>query len=168
MSVDYKNFMESKSAQLKHLQEVYRGEADEQELDHSQQIVTLIPNLLKSPLSQEIRSLLLRHYSEIRGTIRDQNLSLLSRADLYAHAAEAAELEEAFAAERGNSGDGLFKELIGYLDTETQEALNKTIAEHELFKSQMADVVKSYVGMSSEDVVGPREIKEFDGSDKDF
>ena len=168
MSIDYVKFMESKRKMLGHLKEVYLGEVDEQELDHSQQIMTLVPVLLKSEISLEMRSFLLQQYAEIKGYLRDQNMSQLNRKDFYEQAAEVATSEEDDAAAREAYGEQQFKELVGYLDDETAEAIQKTADELELFKSQMPFVIKSSLGMAEDDIVGPEEIKEFEEKDREF
>lgn len=160
--------MEGTRKQLSHLQQVYSGEVDEKELDHSYQVITFIPVLLKSKLSQELRALLLRQYSEIKGVLRDQELGLLNRSDFYEHAAEEAELEALFAAERETLGDRQFVRLLGYLDDDTKANLEKIAGEHELFKSQMAVMVKSTLGIPFDDVVGPKDIRDFEETEKEY
>ena len=160
--------MESKRKTLDHLAKVYRGEVNETELDHSQQVVTLIPVLLKSSISLELKSFLLQQYAEIKGHLRDQNMALLSRSDFYDQAAEMAELEKSYAAEREAYGEYMFKELVDYLEDDVAEAINKTAEEHELFKSQMPDVIKSSLGMAEDDVIGPDEVKDFEEKDREF
>ena len=118
MSVDYVKFMQEKRKILQHLKKVYAGEVDEEELDHSQQIVSLIPVLLASKISIEMRAFLLRQYSEIKGNIRDQNLGLLERNDFYTQAVEDIEQEDSFAAQQEASNEVMFTNLVGYLDDE--------------------------------------------------
>ena len=168
MSVDYVKFMESKRAMLRHLKDVFLGVVDEQELDHSQQVMTLIPVLLKSEISLELRSFLLRQYVEIKGYLRDQSISQLNRKDFYEQAAEVVASEEDNAAAHEAYGEQQFRELVGYLDDATATSIQKNADEHELFKSQMPYVIKSSLGMAEDDIVGPEEIKEFEEKDREF
>lgn len=166
MSIDYVKFMEWKRTSLKHLKEVYSGTTDEEELDHSNLVTTLIPVLLRSDISASMRAFLLRQYSEIRGTIRDQNLGLLERNDFYLQAVDDTVQEEDFAAQRETIGATQFNELVDYFDDDDiAEVIKKAAEEHEVFKNSMGDVIKSSVGLSADSVIGPEELMLFENMD---
>ena len=169
MSVDYVKFMSGNRTILKHLQEVYLGNVDEAEQDHSHLVTSLIPVVLKSSISDALRAFVLRQYAEIQGNIRDTNLSLLERNSFYLQAADDVKREEDFNSQREVIGSTQFDELLGYFDDEDlADAVKKAAEEHEVFKNSMGDVIKSSLGLSSDSVIGPEEVVMFLEKDRDF
>lgn len=161
MSVDYTTFMEGLSLEMEHLKDVYRGEAQEQELDHSYLAISIIPVLLNSSTSIEMRSYILRQYVEIQGRLRDNTLANMTRSAFYSFAAIEAEKEAKYYDQKRANSFKVFSDLVEYLGDDEQAILNTTIAEHTLFKSQLSNVIKSIIGIPEENPVGPKDVEEY-------
>jgi hypothetical protein len=161
MSVDYQLFQEGIKEKLNHLAQVYRGEIQEEELDHVYEIVAALPTILRTPTSVEQNSIAQREYIEMMGNLRDSSLSTLGRYDFYQFAARQSELESKRAENRRARSEALFEQLKEYLSTENKEILDQIDADYQTFKQQLTDIVKSSLQIPEERVVGPKEVIEY-------
>jgi hypothetical protein len=161
MSVDYEIYMDGLRDKYLHLQEVYSGTSQEATLDETYTTLAFIPVVLASKVSAEMRSLALREYSEMMGAFRDMSLGLLGRNGFYEHAAEIAGKEATHYDDLRAKSAKKFQVLKEYLDSDQQDAIAEVEQEYELFKTQLALVIKSTLEIPEDQVVGPREVLEY-------
>ena len=161
MSEDYKFFLQGMKKQLDHMKQVYTGDIQEEEQDYSFQALSDIPVLLKSNISVEMKSFLLAQYVEIKGNIRDTALGDMSRESFYNFAAERAEKEALNADEKKTLSQRNFSDLIEYLGEEFGSIIKIIEIEHEKFKSQLSDVIRSKLGIPLDRTVGSKEVEEY-------
>lgn len=161
MSVDYSVYLDGLSKEMAHLKDVYSGNIQEEELDHSYQALSQIPVLLKSAISIEMRSFILRQYSEILGNRRDNALATMTRHTFYTFASDMADKEAKYYDELRSISNRIFADLTEYLDDDNREIIENSSSDHELFKSQLADVIKSTIGIPEDRKTGPRDVEEY-------
>jgi len=140
---------------------VFTGESQDEELDSSYLIKASIPALLKTSISTEMRTHLLRQHIEIEGVARDVSLAEMGRDVFYAFAAEASRKEAVHFKSRKAENDVQFQTLKQYMPAEAEADITNLDESYDLFNDQLPNIVKSTLGIPEDGIIGIAEASEY-------
>ena len=155
MSSDYNSYIAETIKIFENEARALLGEETSYTPETTHLITTHLPVLLSMELSQGLRTFLLLQYVEIQGTLRDMHLGELSREDLYRHASLVASREQKRSALKKSWMVTTYESIKLHLTEEDQAILKQLDEEHEEFKTQLENVVKSKLNIAEEENIRP-------------
>jgi len=157
-SVDFRAYCEARSREAERFARVYMGFEDDQTPFTEHLTIDHLDALLTGALTQNLRSLYMREYSEMRASMRATAESLMTRRDYYVHATAKMADEVTYLRNAVSFNESLGTYLQSVLPQENQDTFDALESTYIGRKNEVISRIQANSGLNGEGTPTPEEV----------